>query len=158
MLLSLDGFTILTDPVFSTRVGLNLGPLTLGIKRLVEVAAPFVELPPIDLVLLSHAHMDHFDLPSLRELESKHTRVVTAFRTCDLIRSRRYASVHELRWRESVELGAARVSAFEVAHWGARMRSDVFRGYNGYVVESGRFRILFGGDTAYTNCFEQVRS
>ncbi len=75
VVLKLDGFTILTDPVFSGRIGLNLGPLTLGIKRLVDVAAPLFDLPPIDLILLSHAHMDHFDLPSLRQLESARTQV-----------------------------------------------------------------------------------
>lgn len=158
VLLKLDGFTILTDPVFSERVGLHFGPVTLGIKRLVDVAAAFEELPHIDLVLLSHAHMDHFDLPSLRQLENAATQVVTAEKTSDLLRTKRYAAVHELRWNASIQASAANVTAFQVAHWGARMRSDVYRGYNGYVVEVGRHRILFGGDTAYTDSFKQVRS
>ena len=156
--LNLDGFTILTDPVFSSRIGLNFGPLTVGIKRLVEVAAPLREVPRTDLVLLSHAHMDHFDLPSLRQLENRQTSVVTAFRTSDLLRPRRYEQVHELRWGESVEVGPAKITAFEVAHWGARMRSDVYRGYNAYLIEAGRHRIVFGGDTAYTTAFSQMRS
>jgi L-ascorbate metabolism protein UlaG (beta-lactamase superfamily) len=158
VLLKLDGFTILTDPVFSTRVGINLGPLTVGIKRLVEVAVSMTDLPPIDLILLSHAHMDHFDVPTLRRLESARTHVATAYRTCDLLRSRRYASVHELSWNESVQTGPAAVTAFQVAHWGARMRSDVYRGFNGYLVEVGRHRVVFGGDTAYTESFKQLRS
>jgi L-ascorbate metabolism protein UlaG (beta-lactamase superfamily) len=158
VLLKLDGFTILTDPVFSSRIGLNLGPLTVGMKRLIEAAAPMEELPPVDLVLLSHAHMDHFDLPSLRQLENRRTRVVTAHRTSDLLRPRRYARVDELRWDETIQAAGVQIRAFEVAHWGARMRSDVFRGYNGYVVEAGRYRVVFGGDTAYTESFKQVRS
>ncbi|MBV9763481.1 MAG: MBL fold metallo-hydrolase [Acidobacteriaceae bacterium] len=158
VLLKLDGFTILTDPVFSSRIGLSVGPLTVGIKRLVEVAAPLADVPHIDLVLLSHAHMDHFDLPSLRRLENRGTRVVTAYRTSDLLRPKRYASVHELRWEESVPAGQAKVTAFEVAHWGARMRSDVYRGYNGYLIEAGRHRVIFGGDTAYTGSFQRLRS
>ena len=158
VLLKIDGFTILTDPVFSTRVGLNFGLFTVGIKRLIEVAASVDELPPIDLVLLSHAHMDHFDVPSLHRLENAATHVVTAEKTSDLIRTRRYRAVHELRWNASVRAGAAEVTAFEVAHWGARMRSDVYRGYNGYLVEIGQHRIVFGGDTAYTDSFKQLRS
>ena len=158
VLLKLDGFTVLTDPVFSARIGLNLGPLTLGIKRLIEIAAPLSDLPPIDLILLSHAHMDHFDLPSLHSLESRHTQVITADRTADLLRTRRYSRVHELRWNKSVELERAKVTAFEVAHWGARMRSDVYRGYNGYLIEAGRHRIVFGGDTAYTDSFKKLKS
>jgi L-ascorbate metabolism protein UlaG (beta-lactamase superfamily) len=156
--LNLDGFTILTDPVFSTRIGLNFGPLTLGIKRLVDVAATIRDLPHIDLILLSHAHMDHFDLPSLRRLENRRSQVVTADRTADLLRVKRYGRVHELRWNQSAQVGPARITAFEVAHWGARMRSDVYRGYNAYLVEVGRHRVLFGGDTAYTPLFRRLRS
>ncbi len=158
VLLKIDGFTILTDPVFSLRVGLNLGPLTLGIKRLIEVAAELTELPPIDLILLSHAHMDHFDLPSLRRLESPTTRIVTAYRTSDLLRVKRYAAVHELRWNDCIRVGPAAIRAFQVAHWGARMRSDVYRGFNGYVLNIGKRQIIFGGDTAYTEGFKQLRS
>ncbi len=158
VLLKIDGLTILTDPVFSTRAGLSFGTVTLGIKRLIDVPLSVRALPHVDMVLLSHAHMDHFDIPTLRQLENRRTHVVTASRTCDLLRARRYGSVHELRWNESVQVGPARISAFEVAHWGARMRSDVYRGYNGYVLETGRYRILFGGDTAYTDSFRQLRS
>lgn len=158
VLLKIDGFTILTDPVFSTRIGLRLGPLTLGIKRLVEAALPLTALPPLDLILLSHAHMDHFDLPSLRRLENPRTQVVTASQTSDLLRVRRYAHVQELRWNESVEVGPVKVSAFEVAHWGARMRGDIYRGYNGYLIESGKIRVVFGGDTAFTDGFKHLRT
>jgi L-ascorbate metabolism protein UlaG (beta-lactamase superfamily) len=158
VLLKIDGFTILTDPVFSTRIGLSLGPLTLGIKRLVEIALPSQALPPVDLVLLSHAHMDHFDLPTLRGLENPHTRIVTASQTSDLLRVRRYARVDELRWNEPIEVGPARITAFEVAHWGARMRGDIYRGYNGYHIELGKTRVVFGGDTALTDSFKRLRT
>jgi L-ascorbate metabolism protein UlaG (beta-lactamase superfamily) len=158
VLMKVDGFTILTDPVFSLRVGLNLGPFTLGIKRLIDVALDWAELPPIDLVLLSHAHMDHFDLPSLRLLESVKTNVITAQRTDDLLRPKRYAGVQELRWNETARVGPTTVKAFEVVHWGARMRSDVYRGYNGYLLEVGNRQVLFAGDTAQTPRFKQLKS
>jgi L-ascorbate metabolism protein UlaG (beta-lactamase superfamily) len=158
VILKLDGFTILTDPVFSARIGLNFGPLTLGMKRLIDVAATIADLPHIDLILLSHAHMDHFDVPSLRKLENRRTQVVTADRTADLLRVKRYARVHELLWNQTAKLGPAKITAFEVAHWGARMRSDVYRGYNAYLVEVGRHRLVFGGDTAYTTSFKRLRS
>ena len=158
VLIQVDGFRILTDPVFSCRVGITVGPMTLGIKRLVDVAAPLDDLPPIDLILLSHAHMDHFDLPSLRALESPGAKVVTATNTSDLLRVKRYAGVHELGWNRSVQVGPASVKAFQVEHWGARMRSDVYRGFNGYVLQVGRYRLLFGGDTAYTENFKTIRT
>ena len=89
VLLKIEGTTVLTDPVFSERVGVSLGVATLGPKRLVTPALRAEELPPVDVVLLSHAHMDHFDLPSLRSLESRRSRVVTASRTGDLLRGPR---------------------------------------------------------------------
>jgi L-ascorbate metabolism protein UlaG (beta-lactamase superfamily) len=156
--LKVDGFTILTDPVFSTRVGVNLGLMTVGIKRLVATPLEPFEVPTPDLILLSHAHMDHFDLPSLRQFENGRSEVVTAYRTSDLLRRRRYKAVHELRWNHSLQAGAARLSAFRVEHWGARLRSDTYRGYNAYLIEIGNHRIVFGGDTAYTEAFRQVRS
>ena len=158
VLLKIDGTTILTDPVFSDRVGLNFGPITLGLKRLVAPALKTAQLPQIDLILLSHAHMDHLDVPSLRSLESKKTSVITASRTGDLVRGNRYKHLQELGWGERTRVGTAEVRAFEVNHWGARMRSDTYRGYNGYVIDSGRYRVLFAGDTAHTSAFRSLRT
>jgi L-ascorbate metabolism protein UlaG (beta-lactamase superfamily) len=158
VVLRVDGFTILTDPVFSTRIGLGFGPVTVGMKRIVQPAAGLSALPAPDLILLSHAHMDHFDLPSLRALENPRTAVVTAAHTSDLLRVKRYQSVQELKWGESCRVGPASIRAFEVQHWGARMRTDVHRGYNGYLIETGRYRIVFGGDTAYTESFRSIRT
>lgn len=102
--------------------------------------------------------MDHFDLPSLRKLEDRGTAVITASNTSDLLRVKQYGSVRELRWNETARVGPAEIRAIEVKHWGARMRSDTYRSYNGYVIEAGRYRVLFGGDTAYTESFRQVRT
>ncbi|MCU1257221.1 MAG: hypothetical protein JWO80_106 [Bryobacterales bacterium] len=158
VLIKADGVTILTDPIFSKRAGLNLGPVTLGVKRLAPPALKLRELPKIDAIVLSHAHMDHFDLPSLRALKNRDTAVFTASKTGDLLKAARYREVHELAWGESVETDGIAVRAFEVNHWGARMRSDTYRGYNGYVIDAGRYRILFGGDTAMTDSFANLKS
>jgi L-ascorbate metabolism protein UlaG (beta-lactamase superfamily) len=158
VLLKIDGFTILTDPVFSERAGLQLGPVTFGVKRLVAPPLEPRQLPKIDLVLLSHAHMDHTDLPSLRSLESRHTAVINAVRNSDLLRVRRWRRVAELGWGQTERVGPATVRAFEVNHWGARMRTDDYRGYNGYLIECGSHRVLFAGDTASTAAFRSLRS
>ena len=78
---------------------------------------------------------------------------MTAASTSDLLRPRRYREVRELRWGERARVGEVGVRAIEVNHWGARMRTDTYRGYNGYIIEAGRYRILFGGDTAMTSRF-----
>jgi L-ascorbate metabolism protein UlaG (beta-lactamase superfamily) len=158
VLIQVDGFTILTDPVFSTRIGVGIGPFVIGMKRLVEPALTLRQIPVPDLILLSHAHMDHLDRPSLKRLENPRTAVVTAVGTSDLLRPRRFRSVNELRWDESCQIGPVKIRAFEVKHWGARTRTDIHRGYNGYLIEAGRYRVVFGGDTAYTDTFHKIRT
>ena len=158
VLLKIDGTTILTDPVLHSRVGVHLGLITVGLKRVVAPALTVADLPKIDLILLSHAHFDHFDTATLRRLESRGTSVITATHTSDLLRAKRYARVQELGWGQHASAGPVSVRAFQVRHWGARMRSDTYRGYNGYTIETGRYRVLFGGDTAMTSTFRPLRT
>src|SRR2546421_11651948 len=77
VLLRVGGMTILTDPVLSNRVGVGLGLFTGGPRRLVAPALRLRELPPIDLILLSHAHFDHLDRPTLARLPRR-IPVITA--------------------------------------------------------------------------------
>jgi len=158
VLLRMGETTILTDPVFSNRIGIGIGPVTIGMKRLRPPAMELASIPKPDLILLSHAHFDHFDLPSLRALESKSTTVITASKTGDLLRLPRYAAVHELGWGESRQVGPVTVRAFQVRHWGARMQTDRYRGFNGYTIEADGERVVFGGDTALTDRFCALKS
>src|SRR5215472_4366465 len=158
VLLRIDGVTVITDPVLGRRVGVRVGPMTVGLKRLVEPALRLGDLPKIDLILISHAHMDHFDIRSLRYLENRGTTVITASNTSDLLRVRRYGRVQELAWGGRTRAAGLEIRAFPVNHWGARLRRDMHRGYNGYTIESGRYRLLFGGDTAATDSFRGLRS
>jgi len=156
-LIEIDGYTILTDPVFSKRCGIDLWLGTLGPKRMVEAALGVSELPKIDLILLSHAHFDHFDLPSLRALASRETEIVCARETADLLTPGRWKQVRELGWRERMQVGPVELRGVEVKHWGARVRRDTHRGYTGYQIESGRYKVLFSGDTAHTNLFRELK-
>jgi len=161
VLLNFNGVTILTDPVMFPRVGVDIGIATVGPKRLVAPPLSLKELPPIDLVLLSHAHMDHFDMPTLHAFPAR-TQAVTAKATRDLFEGFKFRkNVTELGWGESAMVHTAHgdlsVKAFEVNHWGARWRTDRYRGYNGYVLERDGKRIMFGGDTAITDKFQHIR-
>ncbi len=155
VLLRLGGMTILTDPVFSPRVGIGLGLITGGPRRLTAPAMRLDELPTIDLILISHAHFDHLDRPTLARL-SKRTPVVTAHETADLINDLGFKDVKELRWGERAQVHAVTVTACEVKHWGARTFHDGHRGFNGYLLEAGNRKILYGGDTAYHENFKSL--
>ncbi|MDB6016736.1 MAG: hypothetical protein JWR19_1225 [Pedosphaera sp.] len=160
VLVNFFGLTILTDPVLFLRIGADFGIGTVGPKRLVAPALTLGQLPAIDLVLLSHAHMDHLDLPTLKRLSTT-TQAVTAHATGDLFTGMPMKQATELRWGDKTTVktqnGEVRVKAFEVKHWGARWRSDTYRGYNGYVLEREGKKIIFGGDTAMTDSFRSLR-
>jgi L-ascorbate metabolism protein UlaG (beta-lactamase superfamily) len=157
VLINFFGVTILTDPVFFSRVGLGYGPFVLGPKRYVACALPPRDLPRIDLVLLSHGHMDHMDLRSLRRVVQAGA-IITARNSAEVFERIRFGTVDELAWAETREMetpaGPLKVSAFKLRHWGARMRWDTHRTYNAYVVERNGVRICFAGDTARTPAHE----
>jgi L-ascorbate metabolism protein UlaG (beta-lactamase superfamily) len=156
VLINFFGVIILTDPALFPRVGIRLPWFTIGPKRMTAPALSFHQLPTIDLVLLSHAHFDHFDLRTLRCFDES-TSVVTARATGDLLKRTRFRDVTELQWGQTKALNTAAgetdITAFPVKHWGARTQHDTNRGYNGYLVERRGCRILFAGDTAMTDNF-----
>ena len=160
VLINFFGIKILTDPVLFPRIGIRLPGLTIGPKRLTAPALEFRELPRIDVVLLSHAHFDHFDLRTLNRFD-KNASVITALNTRDLLRWTRLRDITELRWGEMKSLrtpaGAIAIIALRVNHWGARKQRDTYRGYSGYLLERNGRRILFAGDTALTNSFAELR-
>jgi len=155
VLLRMGGMTILTDPVLSNRIGVGLGLITGGPRRLIAPALTLRELPKLDLILISHAHFDHLDRPTLTRL-NKNVPVITAHKTHDLIRDLGFRTVTELQWGEHVEMGSLKVTAHEVAHWGARTFYDMHRGFNAYLIESPRHKVLYGGDTAYHEGFKDL--
>src|SRR4030095_7609695 len=159
ILINFFGVTILTDPVLFPRIGIRLPFLTVGPKRLTEPALTFAELPPIDLVLLSQAHFDHIDRPTLK-LFPEATRVITASRTRDLLRGTKFCEVIELGCEESGGLTPGgleiEVRAFRPKHWGARLQYDVYRGYNSYVISRKGRRVIYSSDTAMTDAFAKL--
>ncbi|HET9475727.1 MAG TPA: MBL fold metallo-hydrolase [Steroidobacteraceae bacterium] len=155
-LINFYGVRVLTDPTLFPRIGVDTPLGTFGPLRLVHCALTAAELPDVDLVLVSHAHFDHLDIASLAAVPGRPSAVMAAA-TSDLLPRHNYSSVRELRWNESVRVttprGVVMVRAIEVKHWGARLRSDTYRGYTGFIVEREGRKLLLGGDTAATNVF-----
>jgi L-ascorbate metabolism protein UlaG (beta-lactamase superfamily) len=156
VLLRMGDVNILTDPVFSNRIGMSVAARTFGLARVAPPACRLDDLPPIDLVLISHAHFDHLDKPTLQHIASDRTVVVTAERTRRLIPGR-FAEVVELPWGRTFEHRGVGVTALQAAHWGARTALDQRRGYSSYLIDSPEGRVFFAGDTAHTTLFSGVR-
>jgi L-ascorbate metabolism protein UlaG (beta-lactamase superfamily) len=164
VLINLFGTRIITDPVFSDRIGLDVASLfTIGPKRLVYPALKIEELGPVDIILVSHGHMDHLDTPSLRKF-SRSTPIVMAKNTIDIIDGLGFESVYELDWGQWTQIGPVHIEALEVKHFGWRYpwerdRSRGYwdgRSYNGYLVSKNGSTILFAGDTAYHEKFKKL--
>jgi L-ascorbate metabolism protein UlaG (beta-lactamase superfamily) len=154
-LLQIDGRKVLVDPVFSKRLILLRRQRRPGLR--VE------ELPPVDLVLLTHAHMDHLDLASLRRvvratrrLTGRAPEVVVPRGVEDLVERLGFSRVRGLEWWESITVERLKVTMTPCQHWGARMFRDMHRGYGGYVVEGGGRSVYHSGDTAYFDGFREI--
>lgn len=155
VLLRIGGMTILTDPVFSNRIGVGMGLFTGGPRRMIAPALSLRQLPPIDLIIVSHAHFDHLDRPTLARLPHS-APVITAPHNRDLIADLGFRQIVELPWGHSVRIGDLNVTAQEAKHWGARTFFDHHRGFAAFLLEGGQRRVLYGGDTAYHESFKAI--
>jgi L-ascorbate metabolism protein UlaG (beta-lactamase superfamily) len=155
-LLQMESANVLIDPVFATRLIVLRRQRRPGIK--VE------DLPPIDVVLLTHAHMDHLNRPTLRRI-ARATRlrtgrapvVIVPAGVEDLVRDLGFREVRSLRWWGCTKVAGLEVTFTPAKHWGARMFSDTHRLFGGYVLCDGaEHRVYHSGDTAYFDGFKEI--
>jgi L-ascorbate metabolism protein UlaG (beta-lactamase superfamily) len=154
-LLQVDGRKVLVDPVFSKRL--------IVLRRQRRPGVLVEELPAIDVVLLTHAHMDHLDMASLRRviratrrISGQSPEVVVPKGVEDLVQWLGFSRVRRLGWWESMEVQGLKVTMTPCKHWGARLFRDTHRGYGGYVVEGGGQSVYHSGDTAYFDGFREI--
>src|SRR6516225_6620939 len=153
--LQIGGKNLLLDPNFAQWI--------FVLKRLRRPGLRVRDLPPIDAVLVTHAHFDHLHRPSLRTIASltrrksgKRPVIVVPRHLRDLVNDLGFSRVVELDWWESFQLGGVEVVHTPSRHWGARVMKDIHRGYGGYVLRSGKHSVYHAGDTAYFNGFAEI--
>jgi L-ascorbate metabolism protein UlaG (beta-lactamase superfamily) len=148
---------VLIDPVFATRLILLRRQRRPGLK--------IKDLPRIDAVLLTHAHMDHLNRPSLRAVTREMRRrkqpapiAIVPNGVEDLVKDLGFARVESLQWWEKTNsLAPITVTATPAKHWGARMFSDTHRGFGGYALAApGAPTLYHSGDTAYFSGFREI--
>lgn len=156
-LINFYGTKILIDPAFYERIGLTpVGNFTIGMKRYVASPLTAAEIGKVDLVICSHAHTDHFDYPSLRDMQSPNTSVITAKGTRSLWEGMNYKAIDEMRWGDEKEYsGGLMVKAIEGEHWGARLPWNKEMESNSILLSKNGVNIFFGADTGYTEKFQQ---
>ena len=136
VLLDLDGARLLTDPVLRGRVSY--------LRRQAPGVDP-ARYAGVDAVLLSHLHLDHLDLPSLR-MVGRETRLVVPRGGGRLLERRGFRDVTEIEAREEIRVGSLTVRATHAEHPGARGPLGAKAPALGYVV-AGSLRVYFAGDT-----------
>lgn len=161
VLLQMGGWNVLTDPVWSERVG----PVSwAGPKRQRAPGIAFGALPRIDVVLLSHSHYDHCDVPTLRALQqAHHPRVFGGLGTAAMLAEHGIDNVTDLDWWSAAQVDAPGREALHLSfgpaqHWSNRSMSDINRVlWGSYLVRAARHTVYFAGDTGWGPHFEAIR-
>jgi N-acyl-phosphatidylethanolamine-hydrolysing phospholipase D len=159
-LIRMHGLTILTDPVFSKRAS----PVQwAGPKRSTPVALQLEQLPPIDVVILSHDHYDHTDLNSLRGIAKLKSSTGQKPVFLSPLGFKKWFAKNDLpetiekNWWDSAQVSQVRFTATPVQHWGKRGIGDNnSRLWCGWMIESQGKKIFFNGDTGYSTDFVQT--
>ena len=154
-LIQIAGKNILVDPVFATRL--------IVMRRQRRPGVRIADLPPIDAVLVTHAHMDHLNRPTLRKI-ARATRRLTGLAPAvivpegvqDLVADLGFREVRALDLWEETRLAGLEITMTPAKHWGARMFRDTHRRYGGYAISGGGHTVYHSGDTAYFNGFPEI--
>jgi L-ascorbate metabolism protein UlaG (beta-lactamase superfamily) len=156
-MVQIAGRKLLIDPVFAERL--------IALRRLRRPGVKIKDLPAIDLVLLSHAHMDHLNRPSLRRIVADNNKVagrapiaVVPWGVEDLVSDLGFARVVTLEWWQTKSIGGLEITMTPCKHWGARFFKDTHRGFGGYVIHGGGHALYHSGDTAYFDGFAKIGS
>ncbi|KNC95864.1 uncharacterized protein SPPG_08728 [Spizellomyces punctatus DAOM BR117] len=152
-LVQMDGYNILTDPIFSSRtVGNWLGP-----RRLRPVPCNLSDLPKIDIVLVSHDHYDHLDRAVVKELGNSVTWYVP-LGLRDWFGSHGVTNVVELDWwEERLHENTLRIIGTPIQHWSGRHFFDVNRTlWCSFVVKGPTSSFFHCGDTGYCTAFKEI--
>jgi L-ascorbate metabolism protein UlaG (beta-lactamase superfamily) len=155
-LIQLGGVALLTDPIWSSRAS----PFRcMGPRRVRAPGQPLDALPAIDIVLVSHCHYDHLDLPTLREIGRRWSAVaMTGTGNRRHLAKAGLSAVHELDWWQCVGVGAAAITYVPAQHFSARTPLDRNRAlWGGFVIQTGGFVVYFAGDTGYNEQFVEIR-
>lgn len=132
---------ILADPFFGQKILLRL-------KRRIPPACSVEELPPIDMVLISHTHPDHFDLEAISKLKGDPVIIMPWGRKNDL--KNHAANAVELKPWESYEKSGVKLTAIPARH--------MYGNCLGYIIEISGQKIYFTGDTKMFSGIEKLRT
>ncbi|MFF8837251.1 MBL fold metallo-hydrolase [Streptomyces sp. NPDC015130] len=156
VLAEIDGHRVLFDPVWGERCS----PFPfVGPKRLHPVPAPLAALGPVDVVVISHDHYDHLDLPTIKALATTDTVFAVPLGVGAHLERWGVAPsrLRELDWTESTEIGGLKLTATPARHFcGRGIRNRQHTLWASWVVQGPEHRIFHSGDTGYFSGFKDI--
>jgi L-ascorbate metabolism protein UlaG (beta-lactamase superfamily) len=152
-LINTGDVTVLTDPIFSERAS----PVGwVGPQRLIPPSIPLEQLPSIDVVVISHNHYDHLDLPSLKALQLNNPDLMILVPQGDkgLLESEGLVNVSQFRWWENIQVNQTKLTFTPVQHWSGRgLTGRNSSLWGGWFLNSPSLSIYHAGDTGYSKDF-----
>jgi L-ascorbate metabolism protein UlaG (beta-lactamase superfamily) len=157
VLIQMDNVNILTDPIWSYRAG----PLSwLGSKRVRDPGVTFEELPPIDIILISHNHYDHLDLRTLTKITARDApEIITGLGNKKILGDSGIQKVSELDWWQSITVSKTGLTYTFVPAKHNSGRTPFQRNktlWGGFVISNTNGDIYFAGDTAFGPFFKKI--
>jgi L-ascorbate metabolism protein UlaG (beta-lactamase superfamily) len=156
MLLELDGVRALIDPVWDARAS----PVSwAGPKRFFAAPLALADLPPLDLVLISHDHYDHLGAQTVRELAKLNVQWVTSAGVGKELSNFGVAAerIVELNWTESIKLKSVNITALPARHFSGRsLFSRLETLWSSFVFKGPLHNVYFGADSGLWNGFADI--
>ncbi len=157
-LLEIDGVRVLVDPVWEQRTA----PVEwFGPKRFFAPPLPLEELPPIDVVLLSHDHYDHLGARTVRRLTQLEATAgaqwVTTLGVGKILKQWGVKQAHELDWTESLRVGQLEITALPTRHFSGRSLASRFETlWTSFVLAGPKHRVFYGADSGEWEGFGEI--
>lgn len=154
--LQYEGMNIITDPIWARRLGFE--------KRLGQPGIPISEVPPIDLILISHSHYDHLHIASIRKLYRAGTTLVVPVGLKRKMLRKGFRNCMEMEWWQEIKLGKIRLTFVPTQHWTRRTPWDTNTSHwGGYILEPAESEnkrlspnLYFAGDSGYFPGFKEI--
>ncbi|WP_223067767.1 MBL fold metallo-hydrolase [Paenibacillus caui] len=153
-----EGLNIVTDPVWAVRMGHQ--------RRIASPGIAIKDIPPIDLILISHSHYDHMHVSSIRRLYQEGTQIIVPAGLKQKLLRKGFSRCEEMNWWDRLHIRGVDISFVPTQHWTRRTAFDANTSHwGGYVLEPGKPReeakppvIYFAGDSGYFKGFKEIGS
>ena len=148
VLIQMGNINIITDPIFSKRTS----PVSwAGPKRVRNPGVSFKNLPPIDIVLISHNHYDHLDIPTLKNLVKRdNPLILSGLGNGLLLKENGFSNYKDMDWNDKITVKNTSITFLTAQHWSARGITDRLKTlWGSFLIEKSGKKVYFAGDSGY---------